>query len=307
MSPAENTPSDAALIEAAKPWLSRPNIVGLDVGTKTVNGQATDERSIVVHVVKKVPAAQLGEDDFPIPEAFAAHVLDADGAVLDVTVPTDVVEVGEPRLDVNNERIRPAEGGYQIKAENMPGTGTLGVNIVWASKYRLMTNNHVIACNTNAGADVYQPSIGANNKIGVVNGFIPVVTYPTSTEPYPHYNTQDLAWTYLTPLVGSPEITQIGTPSGVRAPVPGESVVLVGKETGTIRKAKISSLVYATTLQWPAPGSYAWFDTFIRLDAKVTVPGDSGSAYVALSDGKVVGIHVGSNAAFSYGCQLAPY
>jgi len=303
----ENTPSDAALIEAAKPWLSRPNIVGLDVGAKTVNGQPTGQRAIVVHVVKKLPLAQLGAEDFPIPEAYDAHVLGPDGAVLEVTVPTDVVEVGQPRLDINNERIRPAEGGYQIRAENMNGSGTLGVNIVWASKYRLMTNNHVIACNRNAGADVYQPSDGVNNKIGVVNGFIPVVTYPNSTEPHPHYNTQDLAWTYLTPLVGSPEITQIGVPSGVRAPVAGESVVLVGKQTGTVQKAKIASLAYAATMEWPGPGSYAWFNTLIRLDANVTRPGDSGSAYVALSDGKVVGIHVGGNNAFSFGCQLAPY
>ncbi|UVJ39059.1 S1 family peptidase [Arthrobacter sp. CJ23] len=307
MNSAENSPSDAALIEAVKPWLSRPNIVGLDVGPKAVDGQVTDVRSIVVHVVRKTPVAELGAEDFPIPEQFAAHTLGEDGTVREVTVPTDVVEVGDVRLDINNERIRPAEGGYQIRAENMPGTGTLGVNIVWASKYRLMTNNHVIACNGNAGADVYQPSNGVNNKIGTVNGFIPVVTYPSATQPHPHFNTQDLAWTYLTPATGSPEITQIGVPRGVRAPVLGESIVLVGKQTGSVQKASIASVAYTTKVEWPAAGSWAWFDTMIRLDANVTQPGDSGSAYVALSDGMVVGIHVAGNASFSWGCQLSPF
>lgn len=306
MNSAENSPSDAALIEAVKPWLSRRNIVGLDVGPKTVDGQVTDVRSIVVHVVRKMPADELGAEDFPIPEQFAAHTLAGDGTVREVTVPTDVVEVGEVRLDINDQRIRPAEGGYQIRAENMPGTGTLGVNIVWASKYRLMTNNHVIACNGNAGADVYQPSTGVNNKIGTVNGFIPVVTYPSPTQPHPHYNTQDLAWTYLTPATGSPEITQIGVPRGVRAPVQGESIVLVGKQTGTVQKASIASVAYTTKTEWPAAGSWAWFDTMIRLDAKITQPGDSGSAYVALSDGAVVGIHIGGNI-YSFGCQLSPF
>jgi hypothetical protein len=95
----------------------------------------------------------------------------------------------------------------------------------------------------------------------------------------------------------------------VRAPVLGEGVVVVGKQTAQARKATIASTTLTMRLEWPlaGAGTWAWFDDMIQLSASVTQPGDSGSAYVALSDGKVVGIHVGGGAAYSFGCQLQPF
>lgn len=307
MSSAANYPNDAALVKSVQPWLSKPNIVGVDVGEKTVGGRSTGQRAVIVHVVKKLAEDELGAEDFLVPATVAVHLLGDAGQVEETTIPTDVVEVGELHLDVNDQRVRPAPGGYQIAAANLPGTATLGVNIVWAAKYRLMTNNHVIAHNGNLGADVYQPSGGSNNKLGTVDGYIPVVTYPSPNQPFPHFNNQDLAFSNLTPAVGSPDIAQIGTPSGLRAPIVGEQIVLVGKQTGQVRKASVASITYSTTLQWPAPGSWAWFESLIRLNANVTQPGDSGSAYVALTDGKVVGIHIGGGGQYSFGCQLWPF
>ncbi len=46
MNPEQIQPSDAALVQAAKPWLSRPNVVGLSVGPKTIGGRATRHRAI---------------------------------------------------------------------------------------------------------------------------------------------------------------------------------------------------------------------------------------------------------------------
>lgn len=303
----ENYPNDAVLVKSVQPWLSKPNIVGVDVGEKTVGGHTTGQRAIVVHVVKKLPENELGAEGFLIPATFAVQLMGEAGRVEEATIPTDVVEVGEVHLDVNDQRLRPAPGGYQIAAANLRGTATLGVNIVWAGRYRLITNNHAIAHNGNLGADVYQPSSGPNNRLGAVDGYIPVITYSSPNEPFPHFNSQDLAFSNLTPAVGSPEIAQVGTPSGLRAPVLGERIVLVGKQTGQVRKASVASITYSTTLQWPAPGSWAWFESLIRLDANITHPGDSGSAYVALTDGKVVGIHVGGGSGYSFGCQLWPF
>jgi hypothetical protein len=306
VSSTEAYPNDASLVKAVQPWLSKPNIVGVDIGEKTVAGRATGQRAIIVHVVKKLHKNKLGAEDFLVPATFAAHRLDVAGQVQESRIPTDVVEVGEVHLDVNNERLRPAPGGYQIAAANLPGTGTLGVNIVWAGKYRLMTNNHVISHNGNLGADVYQPTGGSGNKLGTVDGYIPVINYPRQNELFPHFNNQDLAYSNLNPAVGSPEIAQIGTPPGLRAPIVDEQIVVVGAQTGEVRKATIKSIIYSTTLEWPSPGRWAWFESLIRLDTKVTVSGDSGSAYVALTDGKVVGIHIGGGQ-FSFGCQLWPF
>lgn len=300
-------PSDAALVEAAKPWLSQPNVVGVDVGTKVVDGRDTGERAVVVHVVKK--RTQLAADDFPIPATVAGHHHGEDGALQEFELPTDVVETGEFVLQINDQKVRPTEGGYQIQADNIGGTGTLGVNIAWATRYRMLTNNHVLSNNGNMGAKVFQPSPnGTNTQIGTVDGYVPIVTYPTANQPMPHYNNQDLAWCDINPAVGGPAITQIGIPTGVRAPVLGEAVVLVGKQTGSVQRSTIASITYAVTMQFP-PGSgrYAWFDSLIRLSGNVTQAGDSGSAYVSLTDAKVVGIHMGASGAYSVGCQLWPF
>ncbi len=309
MNPEQAYPSDAALVQAAKPWLSRPNIVGLTVGPKTIGGRATTERAVVVQVIEKKTRAALGPDDFPVPRQIEVQLPGAGGAVQTLALSTDVVEVGELRTEVLNQRIRPAQGGYQIAADNIKGTGTLGVNIVWAARYRMLTNNHVISENGNLLADIYQPDGGPGDALGTVSGYVPVVTYPSQVTPFPLYNHQDLAWCDLDPSIGSPEIAQIGTPTGLRTPVVGEGVAVIGKQTGQVRKATVASTSLALRLEWPMPGAgtWAWFENLIQLSASVTQPGDSGSAYVALTDGKVVGIHVGGGAAYSCGCQLQPF
>ncbi len=309
MHPEHGHPSDAALVQAAKPWLSRPNIVGLTVGPKTIGGRATTDRAVVVHVIEKKSRAALGPDDFPVPRQIELHVPADGGRVQVLAMPTDVIEVGELRTEALNQRIRPARGGYQIAADNIKGTGTLGVNIVWAARYRMLTNNHVISENGNLSALVHQPDGGPGDILGTVDGYVPVVSYPSPVTPFPLYNHQDLAWSNLDSSIGSPEIAQIGIPTGLRAPVPGEGVVLIGKQTGEVRKAVVASTALTMRLEWPFPGSgtWAWFENMIQLSGSITQPGDSGSAYVALTDNQVVGIHVGGCAAYSFGCQLQPF
>ena len=309
MNPEQTHPSDAALVQAAKPWLSRPNIVGLTVAPKTIGGRATTDRSLVVHVIEKKARAALGPDDLPVPRELQVQLPSAGGRVQTLSIPTDVVEVGELRTEVLNQRVRPVPGGYQIAADNIKATGTLGVNIVWATRYRMLTNNHVISENGNLSAEVHQPEGGPGDRLGTVDGYIPVVTYPSSVTAFPHYNRQDLAWCDLDPSIGSPEIAQIGMPTGMRPPVPGEGVAVIGKQTAQVRKATVASTTLAIRLEWPMPGAgtWAWFENMIQLSASITQQGDSGSAYVALSDGKVVGLHVGGGAAYSFGCQLQPF
>ncbi len=53
-----------AMIEAHTDHLmSHANVVGVGVGLRQVAGEYTDEKAIVVMVTKKMPIAQLGEDD----------------------------------------------------------------------------------------------------------------------------------------------------------------------------------------------------------------------------------------------------
>jgi hypothetical protein len=283
------------LLEAAKPWLSRPNVVGIGIGPKVTGGRETGEQAVLVFVERKQAAAAA---DFLVPPTLAAAGAEP--------VPTDVQETGPNRLEVLNQRVRPVPGGYQISAENMPGTGTLGVSIVWGGKYRSITNNHVIAKNGNEKAPVYEPDKSADNAIGTVDGMTPVVTYPTSTQPSPVYNRQDLAWSYTNQSIASPDIHLIGRPTGIRAAVAGEQVKLIGKQTAKVQTARIADVRTLAVVEWARGTSRPWayFEQLVRLDRVCTQPGDSGTAYVATSDMKVVAIHVGANQAYSWGCQL---
>jgi hypothetical protein len=232
---------------------------------------------------------------------------------------TDVQEVGEDRLqaapfpagDVEHlereyARVRPAPGGVQIEAENIMAAGTLGVNLRWEGRLRLLTNNHVISENGNVGAAVYQPGIGGEgNRLARVSGFQPVRTQADKAASGVVFNRHDLAWCDVDETVASPEIVELGTPTGVRAPVEGEWIRLMGKRTGAVQRARVESVHLAKVLRWPdGYGDWAFFDEQIQLDHVCTQPGDSGSAYVAESDGMVVGIHVGANAQYSWGCPL---
>jgi hypothetical protein len=304
-----NHPGTSALeplLYTLRPWLSRPNIVGLSVGGKQVAGSDTSQPAIVVHVVEKKPVSALGADDLRVPPEVQLDRRAGDGRVETVSVPTDVVEVGVDHADVLDQRVRPVPGAYQIAAKGIGGTGTLGVNIVWAGRYRLLTNNHVISQNGHLGADVFEPSDGADNKIGTVDGYVPVITYPRDDQPNPTYNNQDLAYCNEHPDVGSPQIKDLGVPGGIRAPRVGETVRLIGKQTAAVRTATIDSITLQKKIEW-LPGQWAWFERMVQLSAKVTQPGDSGTAYVAMDDDMVVGLHVASNDLYSWGCQLWPF
>ncbi|MEQ8676926.1 MAG: hypothetical protein RLP44_26275 [Aggregatilineales bacterium] len=54
--------------------MARANVVGVGVGLRQVNGQYTDEKAIVVMVSKKMPMAQLGEEDVIPEEIDGIHV-----------------------------------------------------------------------------------------------------------------------------------------------------------------------------------------------------------------------------------------
>lgn len=54
---------NALITEHSDDLMRHANVVGVGVGLKQVNGEYTDQKAIVVMVTKKMPIAQLGEDD----------------------------------------------------------------------------------------------------------------------------------------------------------------------------------------------------------------------------------------------------
>lgn len=155
--------------QAKEDLLSKPNVVGVGVGYKTVGRVTTDEMSVVVMVRQKLPPAALH------PDAMLPRTVNG--------VAVDVLEVGEIRAQQGRtDRWRPAPGGvsighYQITA------GTLGAVVQDASSgdRLILSNNHVLA-NSNdavAGDAILQPgpvdggSLSAD-IIATLERFVPI-------------------------------------------------------------------------------------------------------------------------------------
>ena len=127
--------------------MSRPNVVGVGIGHRTVAGVLTDELCLSVLVADKIAIEGLA------PEALVPSQLG--------NVPTDVVQIGTVRANqVPTGKFRPAPGGvsighYQISA------GTLGciVRDKTTNDRLILSNNHVLANSNNAqeGDPIIQP------------------------------------------------------------------------------------------------------------------------------------------------------
>jgi len=126
---------------------SRPNVVGVGSGFRTVHARRTDEPCVIAMVERKMPRAALAPDSI-IPAEL-------DG------IPTDVVQVGRlSALASRLEHIRPAPGGVSIGHYKVTA-GTLGcvVRDRMTNTRLLLSNNHVLAnCNDAvAGDPILQP------------------------------------------------------------------------------------------------------------------------------------------------------
>jgi hypothetical protein len=185
-----------AAAEFLEPGRMLPNVVGLGVGNKIVNGEPTGEPALMVLVTHRVPAELLPDSD-KVPGQVAE-------------MQTDVIAVGElqalARASMETSpqslarRIRPAEGGYsvghtQITAgtiatcvyDFLPGASTNppahGIGV--PPRYYILSNNHVLA-NTNAAAVgdwILQPGpldggVDPADRIARLSRFVPIRLTP---------------------------------------------------------------------------------------------------------------------------------
>ncbi|XVH32780.1 hypothetical protein ACNS7O_06245 [Haloferacaceae archaeon DSL9] len=140
---------------------SHPNVVGTCLGRRRVGGRETDEPVVVVLVSKKLPRAQLADDEV-VPETVTV-----DGE----TFRTDVQEVGDVRLQAatrpadsvrsdRTRRWRPAPAGVSLGHPETTA-GTLGSPplATESGETVVLTNAHVAAPIgiAEAADPIYQP------------------------------------------------------------------------------------------------------------------------------------------------------
>lgn len=283
--------------------MSKSNVVAIGVGFKIAGDVQTNEPSVVVSVVKKLPVIQLPESA-RVPKTLGG-------------VPTDVVEVGKIfALQDPTQKMRPARPGisighYQITA------GTLGCLVQRNGQVYILSNNHVLA-NSNAaqlGDAILQPGPHdggtSADQIGTLEQFIPI-GFESSSSPgcsplaslmrlfgpakplinEPGNNTVDCAIAKpLSADLVDPDILKIGIPTGAGTASLGTQVQKSGRTTG-LTTDQITQIDVTVSVDYG--GKIAIYKNQLMAGA-MSQGGDSGSAVLDM-DKQVVGLlFAGSN------------
>lgn len=281
------------------------NVVAVGVGFKTVGGVQTNEVSVVVSVVNKLPLIQLPE---------AARVPSVLGGVQ-----TDVIETGQFfALQDPTQKMRPARPGvslghYQITA------GTFGCLVQRDGQVFILSNNHILANSNRAqpGDAILQPGPHDGgtlaDQIGTLEQFIPVsfgISTGCGCSPFalllrllglarprinePGNNTVDCAIARpLSADLVNADILNIGIPSGAGMVTLGTPVQKSGRTTG-LTSGEITQLDVTVSVLYGT--QIAVFRNQLMTGAR-SQGGDSGSAVLDMNN-RVVGLlFAGSNTA----------
>ncbi len=263
--------------ELEQELLQRPGVHGVSISPKLVDGEATGELAITLHVSKKLPADELARANVaPMPRAIGEFV-------------TDVVEHEQPAPHVDSNKYRPVQIGCQIQFSN--AFGTLGAYVRSNSGFPggtlLLTNQHVLP----AGGDVFQPDNGKGNKIGTVSR---QVLSPNV----------DGAVAAVTDANVSNVIVGIGPVNGTRDLTIGDIGLAVRKRgrTTELTNGTVISIAYSGTR------TDGWnFQDQIRIDGGLVPfsrPGDSGSG-VFDANCRIAGLLWGGGGNFGVASPIA--
>lgn len=250
--------------------MTRPNVVGVGVGRKLVRGKETEELSIAVSVIKKLPAMSLRKEEI-IPREIEG-------------IKTDVIETGVIRAPLTpvgmGRRIRPAKGGCSIGHYNI-SAGTFGCLVWKGNEEFILSNNHVLA-NENKGVTgdaILQPGSydggTFGDKIAELSTFV-VISFD--------YGTNKVDAALARPVERrdvSSEITGIGSPRDTVKATLDIPVIKSGRTTGVTRE-RIRRTDYTVRVEYSG-GRTALFENQLAT-WRMSEGGDSGSV-VLVDDG----------------------
>lgn len=279
------------------------NVVATGVGFKIAGTQVTNEPAVIVSVSKKLPAAQLAESAL-VPKTING-------------IKTDVIETGRIVAFEQQGRMRPARPGISI-GHYLITAGTFGCLVQKNNQVFILSNNHVLANSNDAqvGDPIWQPGKydggTSADQIGTLEQFIPIGFPGTPTPPptpgcsplaaimklfnpgsapvvqinEPGNNTVDCAIARpTTPDLVTPDILNIGIPTGVGTATLGTQLQKMGRTTGYTTGQIIQIDV---TVSVDYGGKVATFKNQLMAGA-MSAGGDSGSAVLDMQR-RVVGL-----------------
>jgi hypothetical protein len=291
--------------------LALPNVIGLGIGLKTVQGRRGDQLCLAALVRRKLPRAALEPEDI-IPDEL-------DG------IATDVLEAGDVRAQVSRTaRQRPAPGGVSIGHPRVTA-GTFGCIVRDRSTgdALILSNNHVLAdCNRGQPGDaILQPGtadggrepedvIAALERFGEIQFTREPATCPLASglaravnalAAWGGFHHRLEAWredpqaiNRIDAAVARPkdegdvlaEVLEIGPVSGRRPAELGLRVRKSGRSSG-LTNGEIA--VLDTTISVSYGDSTAQFNGQI-VTTPMSRPGDSGSSLVEAGGPRAVGL-----------------
>ena len=291
--------------------LALPNVIGLGIGLKTVQGRRGDQLCLATLVRRKLPRAALE------PEAIIPDEVDG--------IATDVLEVGDVQAQGSRmSRQRPAPGGVSLGHTRVTA-GTFGCVVRDRSTgdALLLSNNHVLAdCNRGQPGDaILQPGtadggrepddvLAALERFGEIqftrqpatcplaSWFVRAVNELAAWGGFHHrleaWREDPLAVNRIDAAVARPndesdvlaEVLEIGPISGTRPPEFGLRVRKSGRSSG-LTTGEVT--VLETTITVGYGDSTAQFGGQI-VTTPMSRPGDSGSVLVESGGPRAVGL-----------------
>lgn len=290
----------------------RRNVIGVGIGYKNSDGQATGDLSLIISVTQKLPIEQLSAQDL-IPKVFHDLL-------------TDVVEMGRFRAFASDPKIhrRPAQPGISI-GHHAITAGTLGLLVQRDGVPYILSNNHVLAnCNNaKAGDAIYQPGPtdggAAPDRIATLADFEPLdygqkagecsiagglaswlnaLAKLTGSshrlEPMqvtPGDNLMDVALARpLSPDLVTPAVLDVGPLTGVAEPQLGMAVQKVGRTTG-LTQGVVTQIDVTVNVDYSGRSVRFVNQMFA---SPMSAPGDSGSGILDM-ERRAVGLLFGGS------------
>jgi len=292
---------------------ARENVVACGLGYKIRGEEQTNELSLIVSVVQKVPAAELAPKDL-VPKTV-------DG------FPTDVVEAGFIRAYLPCDpraRQRPAMPGISIGHYRITA-GTFGLLVQRAGIPYILSNNHVLANSNDAtiGDPIWQPGPldggTSSDQIATLAEFealdygeqpgqcsvakqvAEILNLLASLTGSSHrlqtvqktagQNRMDAALARVDDLsLVQAEICDIGLPTGVGEPLLGLPIQKTGRTTRTTQ-GRVQQINVTVNVDYQ--GRTARFTDQI-IAGRMSSPGDSGSCILDMSQRAVGLLFAGS-------------
>jgi hypothetical protein len=266
------------------------NVVAVGISEKVSHGERTGTLALTFYVDRKLPLSKM-KANVAVPPAVPEAISGSS------VIPTDVVAIGQPRLEVvkdlkNPLAVRkPLQPGYSIGHVKVTA-GTFGAIVTKDGKFLILSNSHVLANSGNAkkGDKILYPGSADSGKApqDIVGKLYDFVKFKVGDD---FLNKVDCAVALpLDDRLGdlTSEIKGLFIPKGTTKAVRDMEVVKVGRTTGQT-KSRVRDVNFRLILNYPGVGKVGYLDQIFC--ERYTNGGDSGSLVVDTQTGKAVGLH----------------